>query len=55
MSADPREAWRVVDADTGALVAAVASREEAVLALRDAREGAIYLIEPPAAEAESAA
>jgi hypothetical protein len=47
-------AWRVVDADTGALVASVPSRTDAVRIVCDAPDPARYVIEPPAAEDETA-
>lgn len=49
---DPHPSWRVVDADTGALVALVGSREEAARMVKDGPDGAIYLVEPPAAEGD---
>jgi hypothetical protein len=51
---DRPAAWRVVDADTGALVARVPSRTDAVRIVCDAPDPARYVIEPPAAEDEAA-
>jgi len=48
-------AWRVVDADTGALVARVRSRADATAIILANGDPTRYVVEPPAADDEAKA